>query len=84
MIETTRLILRPLCAADFEALCILDGDPEVRSYFPEGVLNSAEVQQELERYLKAWNTDGFGLFAAVDKKKQSTDWPYGFCKIKFW
>ncbi|HEV2524421.1 MAG TPA: GNAT family N-acetyltransferase [Gammaproteobacteria bacterium] len=81
MIETTRLILRPLCAADFEALCILDGDPAVRSYFPEGVLNSAEVQQELDRYIKAWNTDGFGLFAAVDKKSNQLIGRMGFAKL---
>lgn len=81
MVETTRLILRPLCAADFEALCILDGDPAVRSYFPEGVLNRAEVQQELDRYIKAWNTDGFGLFAAIDKKSNQLIGRMGFAKL---
>ncbi len=81
VIETERLVLRPVCAADFEALCILDGDSAVRRYFPEGVLNSAEVQKELDRYINAWNTDAFGLFAAIDKKSNQLIGRLGFAKL---
>ncbi len=81
IIETARLILRPLCAADFEALCILDGDPAVRAYFPEGILNGTEVQKELDRYIDAWNANGFGLFAAIDKQSNQLIGRCGFAKL---
>lgn len=80
-LETERLILRPLRADDFEALCALDMDPEVRSYFPEGVLNRAEVQNELDRYIREWNTVGFGIFAAIEKQSNQLIGRCGFAKL---
>ncbi|HXH54796.1 MAG TPA: GNAT family N-acetyltransferase [Gammaproteobacteria bacterium] len=80
-IGTERLILRPICLTDFEALCTLDGDPNVRRYFPEGVLNSVEVQKDLDSSLKAWNTDGFGLFAAINKQSAQLIGRCGFAKL---
>src|SRR6185437_2407187 len=68
ILETERLYLRPLEVDDFEGLCLLDTDPEVRSYFPEGVLNIDEVRKELNRYISEWETLGFGIFAVVEKK----------------
>jgi ribosomal-protein-alanine N-acetyltransferase len=79
--ETPHLILRPVQTEDFEALCVLDGDPDVRSYFPEGVLNSAEVLKELDRYINGWDTDGFGLFAAIDKESNKLIGRCGFAKL---
>lgn len=81
IIQTERLILRPLCAEDFEALCVLDMDPQVRSYFPEGVLNRAEIQKELDRYIREWNTLGFGLFAAIEKQSNKLIGRCGFAKL---
>lgn len=81
MIETERLFLRPICTADFEALCILDGDPEVRHYFPEGTLGRADVQQELDRYIRAWHAQGFGLFAAIEKQSKQFIGRCGFAKL---
>ncbi|MBS0423814.1 MAG: GNAT family N-acetyltransferase [Proteobacteria bacterium] len=81
ILETQRLILRPLQAEDFEALCVLDSDPDVRSYFPEGVLNSEEVRTELARYIRAWHTNGFGLFAAIEKQNNQFIGRCGFAKL---
>lgn len=80
-LETERLILRPLCADDYEALCVLDMNPEVRSYFPEGVLNRAEVQNELDRYIREWNTVGFGIFAAIERQSNQLIGRCGFAKL---
>jgi [ribosomal protein S5]-alanine N-acetyltransferase len=80
-VETQRLILRPVQAEDFEALCVLDMDPEVRSYFPEGVLNREEVQKELDRYIREWNTIGFGIFAAIEKQSNQLIGRCGFAKL---
>lgn len=81
MIETERLFLRPLCAADFEALCTLDNDPEVRHYFPEGILTPADIQKELDRYIREWDAQGFGLFAAIEKKSNQFIGRCGFAKL---
>ncbi len=67
-IETKRLYLRPVEADDFQDLCRLDRDPEVRSFFPEGALTVEQVQRELTRFIQEWQTIGFGMFVAIEKK----------------
>jgi ribosomal-protein-alanine N-acetyltransferase len=44
ILETRRLILRRLVPADLDSLFALSGDPEVRRYFPEGVLSREETR----------------------------------------
>jgi len=81
IVETQRLILRPLQPEDFEALCVLDTDPDVRSFFPEGVLNREEVGRELVRYISEWHAWGFGMFAAIEKQSNQLIGRTGFAKL---
>ena len=70
-IETARLCLRPLAQTDFDSLCLVDGDPIVRSFFPEGALSPDQIQIDLQRYLLSWENKGFGIFAVIHKTSET-------------
>ncbi len=69
ILETKRLILRYLSMEDLDELFQLYRDPEIRRYFPEGVLTREETKEELE-----WHRNGhpkypeLGLWATVHKE----------------
>lgn len=68
ILETSRLLLRPLTLSDLDALARLYRDPDIRRFFPEGTLTLTQTQEEL-----AWIIDvyyrkyGFGLWATIHK-----------------
>lgn len=68
ILETPRLLLRHLVMDDLSELFALYRDPEIRRYFPEGVLTLEETREELE-----WHMHGhprhpeLGLWATVHK-----------------
>jgi len=69
ILETERLLLRRLIMDDLNDLFALYSDPEIRRYFPEGVLNLEETKEELE-----WHMNGhpehpeLGLWATIHKE----------------
>ncbi|WKZ39347.1 MAG: GNAT family N-acetyltransferase [Anaerolineales bacterium] len=69
ILETNRLLLRHLIMDDLNELFALYSDPEIRKYFPEGVLNYEETKEELE-----WHMNGhprrpeLGLWATIHKE----------------
>ncbi len=68
ILETERLLLRRLVMDDLDALYKLYSDPEVRKYFPEGVLSYAETQEELEWFLNGHpKHPELGLWATIHK-----------------
>ena len=67
MIETKRLYLRELQPSDREALSKILQD-EQTMYAYEGAFSDAEVQAWLEKQLKSYQRNGFGLWAAVLKE----------------
>ncbi|MGD9744549.1 MAG: GNAT family N-acetyltransferase [Dongiaceae bacterium] len=68
ILETERLRLRRLEPGDLEALHALYSDPEIRRYFPEGVLTRAQTKEELDWFV-AGDPDhpALGLWATVLK-----------------
>lgn len=69
VLETERLILRPLTMADLDALAELYRDPDVRRYFPEGTLTFEETKEELEWIIDVYYARyGYGLWATVLKE----------------
>lgn len=68
ILETQRLLLRHLVMDDLDGLFALYRDPEIRNYFPEGVLTREETREELE-----WHMHGhprhpeMGLWATIHK-----------------
>jgi ribosomal-protein-alanine N-acetyltransferase len=69
ILETKRLLLRRLIMDDLDDLFALYKDPEIRKYFPEGILNYEETKEELE-----WHMNGhpkypeLGLWATIHKE----------------
>ena len=68
--ETERLFARKLTKDDFGSLCRVLQDPEVM-YAYEHAFSDAEVNSWLERQLKRYVTDGFGLWAVILKETGS-------------
>jgi ribosomal-protein-alanine N-acetyltransferase len=69
ILETDRLILRRLIPEDLDALYALYSDPDVRRYFPEGVLTYEETKEELEWFLNGHpNYPQLGLWATILKE----------------
>ncbi len=69
ILETPRLILRHFVPEDLDSLYDLYRDPEVRQYFPEGVLTYEETKEELEWFLNGHpDHPELGLWATIHKE----------------
>ena len=69
VLETSRLILRHLEQNDLNDLYKLYSDPEIRKYFPEGVLTLAETREHLEWYMNGpRDHPELGLWATIHKE----------------
>jgi len=66
ILETERLILREMTQDDYPALAAILQD-EQTMYAYEGVFSDAETQEWLDRNLRRYVEDGFGLWAVVLK-----------------
>jgi [ribosomal protein S5]-alanine N-acetyltransferase len=68
VLETDRLLLRPLTMDDLDALATIYADAEVRRFFPEGTLSVEETREELEWFIDVYDGRyGFGLWATIHK-----------------
>jgi RimJ/RimL family protein N-acetyltransferase len=69
ILETERLLLRHYQPADLDDLFALNRDPEIRRYFPEGVLTYEETKEELEWFLNGHpRHPELGLWATILKE----------------
>ncbi len=69
ILETPRLILRHLVLDDLDELFKSYSDPEIRKYYPEGVLTLEETKEELEWFLNGHpEHPELGLWATVHKE----------------
>lgn len=69
ILETERLLLRHLMMDDLDKLFVLYSDPEMRRYYPEGVLNLEETKEELEWFLNGHpRHPELGLWATIHKE----------------
>jgi [ribosomal protein S5]-alanine N-acetyltransferase len=68
ILETQRLILRPLRMDDLDDLYRLYRDPEVRRYFPDGTRTYDETREELQWIIDVYYGQyGYGLWATIHK-----------------
>lgn len=67
ILETPRLLLRPLAQADYGALCAILQDTETMAAY-EHAFSDEEVQAWLDNQLRRYSQDGFGLWAVVQKE----------------
>jgi RimJ/RimL family protein N-acetyltransferase len=65
VIETERLILRPLAPADVDELVALGEDPEVARFV--GALGRAEAEERVRAAEREWAERGHGMFAVLDR-----------------
>lgn len=69
ILETERLRLRRLLPKDLDSLYALYRDPEIRRYFPEGVLSREDTKEELEYFLNGHpKYPELGLWATLEKE----------------
>jgi RimJ/RimL family protein N-acetyltransferase len=66
IIETERLILRPVMAEDFEPLCAMMADAEV-ARFIGGVQAPSMVWRSLCALRGAWDIRGYSMFSIIEK-----------------
>ncbi len=67
IIETERLYMRRMTQGDFSSLCRILQDPDVM-YAYEHAFSDQEVQEWLDRQLRRYEEDGFGLWAVILKE----------------
>jgi ribosomal-protein-alanine N-acetyltransferase len=67
MIETERLLLRPMRAGDLDDLLLIFSDPKVAAAFSIEPFGRPEMQGWLDRNLKHREQYGYGLFSVVHK-----------------
>ena len=66
ILKTKRLLLRKLKQDDFDDICKLLQDPIVM-YAYEGAFSKKEVQEWLDKQLRRYQNDGFGLWGMIEK-----------------
>lgn len=66
-IETIRLLLRPMHAADMDALLHIFSDPIVMAAFDAAPFDRQQMEQWLQRNLDHQERYGYGLFAVILK-----------------
>ncbi len=82
ILETKRLLLRRLVMDDLNDLFRLYSDPEIRKYFPEGVLNYEDTKDELEWFLNGHpKHPELGLWATIHKESGNF---IGRCGLLTW
>lgn len=67
-VETARLVLRPWTEEDLDPLAAVFAEPAVWHYPFRRGLTREETESFLDRQLRDWSTDGFGVWAAELKE----------------
>jgi [ribosomal protein S5]-alanine N-acetyltransferase len=81
VLETSRLILRAFVPEDVPALYEIMNGPDVLRYFPPGGPPSYErVERGVARFLRHWETRGYGLWAVVERESAAL---IGRCGLTF-
>ena len=81
-LETERLVLRHLVMDDLDELFALYQDPEIRKYFPEGVLNYQDTKEELEWHMHRHpRHPELGLWATIHKETGKFIGRCGLCPM---
>lgn len=68
LLETERLVLRPMQAADLDALLLIFTDPNVMAAFDSPPFNRQQMSEWLQRNLDHQAEYGYGLFSVMLKE----------------
>jgi RimJ/RimL family protein N-acetyltransferase len=66
LFTSERLGYRPVKKSDFAILLELDSDPEVRAFFPAGIMSSKQLEEKIEKYIQFYQSNKFGIFIAIE------------------
>ena len=67
-LETTRLILRPMLAADIDALHLIFTDPKVMASFGGELFDRVQMEHWVQRNLDHQTEFGYGLYSVILKE----------------
>jgi RimJ/RimL family protein N-acetyltransferase len=67
MIETARLLLRPMQTEDIDCLLAIFADPKVMAAFSAPPFDRARMERWVRRNLEHQSTHGYGLFSVILK-----------------
>ena len=67
VLETTRLILRPMLAADIDDLLVIFTDPKVMALFDSPPFSREQMSGWLQRNLDHQEEYGYGLYSVILK-----------------
>jgi ribosomal-protein-alanine N-acetyltransferase len=67
LIETARLLLRPMLPSDVGGLLPIFSDPKVMASFGGGIFDYAQMEIWVQRNLEHQAAHGYGLFAVMLK-----------------
>ena len=70
MIETARLLLRPLSLDDVDAMAPMYADAEVMTFIG-GVKTREQTAEQIVRIMSLFSEQGFGLYGVVEKSSGS-------------
>lgn len=77
MLQSERLLLRPVLPADEADLFRIYGDPATNTFNPAGPLRDRQQAHDvLQAWLQGWQDDGFGRWAIA--RQAHPDKPIGF------
>jgi RimJ/RimL family protein N-acetyltransferase len=71
LLETARLLLRPMCAADLDDLLLIFSDPKVMASFDGVLFDRVQMAQWLQRNLDHQAQYGYGFFSVILKADQT-------------
>ncbi|CAM2960121.1 GNAT family acetyltransferase [Legionella steigerwaltii] len=61
-----RLGYRLLRESDFNDYFLLDSNPKVRAFFPNGTLDAEKVKANIDKNIHFFKENGFGVFIAIE------------------
>jgi RimJ/RimL family protein N-acetyltransferase len=79
LIETERLVLRPIGLADLDEFVELHGGPEVTRFVRP--LDRAAAEKRLELAEREWGEQGYGMLAVLDRAGERF---LGRAGLKYW
>jgi RimJ/RimL family protein N-acetyltransferase len=85
IVETPRLVLRPWQPNDGDAYAAMFADPEVSRYvFLRGAPQREQIAELSDGYVRQWQANGFGPFAAIDKTTGAWIGQIGLNHLAWW
>lgn len=81
-IKTQRTVLRLITEDDLEPVALLNSDPEVRKFFPDGVQTKEQTRNRIKEFISFYEKHGLPCFVILDKSSHEFIGRCGFGPIE--